>query len=243
MENNLTKKERRELKRAGKESELGKARQKSLLKKVVLWSSAAVLLGGGVFGAIKLASSVPAETSSILASAVSPTDWTKGNSSSKVILVEYSDFQCPACAAYYPMLKEFNKNFGDKIQFVYRHFPLPSHKNSRPASYAAEAAGKQGKFWEIHDLIFENQQSWSGKSNPEENFTAYAKTLGLGMDKFQADVNSKEVKEKVDNDYQSGLQSVVTYTPTFFLNGEKIQNPRNYDEFKALIEKTLGSNL
>lgn len=241
MEENLTKKEKRELRREAKNEELGKTLKKTLIKKIVLWSAATVLLGSGLFTAIKFGSRAPIDTPSILASAVSPTDQVKGNRESKIILVEYSDFQCPACGAYYPMLKELNKNFGDKIQFVYRQFPLPSHKNARPAAYTSETAGLQGKFWEMHDMIFENQKSWSEKSGASENFLDYAKTIGLDIEKFQNDLNSITVKEKVENDYQSGIQSGVTYTPTFFLNGKKIQNPQSYDEFRNIIEKAVNS--
>lgn len=212
------------------------------MKRLILWSCAALVLGGGGFTAIKLGSLASIDTPSILASAVSPTDQVKGNAESKVILVEYGDFQCPACGAYYPMLKELSKNFGDKIQFVYRQFPLPSHKNARPAAYASEAAELQGKFWEMHDLIFENQKLWSEKSDASENFLDYAKTIGLDIEKFQNDLNSNDVKEKAENDYQSGIESGVTYTPSFFLNGEKIQNPKNYDEFRSLIEEAVKSD-
>lgn len=164
----------------------------------------------------------------------------KGEATINATLVEYSDFQCPACAAYYPVLKQLNKDFEGKLRFVYRYFPLRNiHKNAEIASIAAEAAGRQNKFWEMHDLLFENQTEWSNLSDPREKFKEYAKFIGLDMEKFQNDLNSKEVKDKVEADYQNGLSLKVNATPTFFLNDQKISNPRTYEEFKIKIEEVL----
>ena len=220
----------------------------SSTKSTALWIIATLIVAVSVFAIVKIASKSSGETpetSTIPAnvSEVTDLDQTKGNKSSKIILVEYSDFQCPACAAYSPLVKQINNEMSEKILFVYRHFPLAQHKNARPAAYAAEAAGRQGKFWEMHDMIFENQLSWS-KSSPgeaEDTFGTYAEKLGLNMEQFKTDRESDEVEEKVDNDYKSGTSSGVPGTPAFFVNGKKLPNPRSYEEFKQLIEY-VGSN-
>lgn len=153
-------------------------------------------------------------------------DRTKGNENSKIELIEYSDFQCPACGAYYPYVKQITEEFLGQVRFAYRHFPLRQHKNAELAGRAAEAAGKQNKFWEMHDLLFENQQTWSNSDKAEDIFTAFAAKLDLNVEKFGADINSKEVKDKIADDLKSGLSIRVNATPTFILNG-KMLNPNS----------------
>ena len=237
----LTKKEKRELKRQEKLGAKERNVKTRLLKRVVIWGAAFLLLGGAVAGVFYLDSAEPSQPA-LLLDAVSPTDWTKGGKESKVTLIEYSDFQCPACGHYYPLVKQLAQEFGDKIQFAYRHFPLPSHKNAELAARAAEAGGAQNKFWEMHDMIFEHQGEWSEKSAGDARniFRQYAEKLGLDTARFESDLDSDAVENKVENDRQSGLRSKVNSTPTFFLNGQKIQNPRSYDEFKSLISEALA---
>ncbi|MEK7568190.1 MAG: thioredoxin domain-containing protein [Patescibacteria group bacterium] len=177
-----------------------------------------------------------------LIDAVSQLDYSKGNREAAVILVEYSDFQCPACAAYYPLVKQLSEEFGDKAVFVYRHFPLSQHQNAEFAAIAAEAAGRQGKFWEMHDLIFNNQNEWakSAKWSVEDIFIKYAEKLNLDLEKFKADLDLKEIKQKVSKDLESGVNAKVNGTPTFFLNGKKLSTPRSYEEFKEIIELIIN---
>jgi len=241
ISNNLTKKERKELKKEEKFRALQEEKRKKMTKRVALWAGILVLLGGGIFGMVRLASRSPSPASPPLSSvgAISESDWFLGSKNSKVALIEYSDFQCPACKYYHSFIKDLNYEFGEKITFAYRHFPLPQHENAKPASYAAEAAGKQGKFWEMHDLIFENQDRWSSEENTEDLFVNYASGLGLDIEQFKKDIGSETIIDKVNNDFQSGQQARISGTPTFFLNGKKIDNPRDYDEFKKLIEDAL----
>lgn len=208
------------------------------MKKLLIWVAIIVGLVGATWGMAKLAST-PNGRPATLASAVSDSDWVKGNKNASVVLVEYSDLQCPACAAYAPLVNRLTEEFGDSIAFVYRHFPLPQHKQAELAAIAAEAAGKQGKFWEMLDLMFINQTEWADKSDAREKFLAYAQSLDLEMGQFEADLDSPELKKKVEDQYLSGV-AAVTYTPTFFLNGEKISNPRSYDEFRELILQKLN---
>ena len=235
--NNLSRKERRELKRQEKTAEFAREAKNKTIRRMALWGSVAVVLCGAVFGAVKFAAS-PANNN-LMASAldtISGNDWFLGDKNSKITLIEYSDFQCPACASYYPLVKQLNKELGNKILFVYSHFPLKqTHKNAEPAAWAAETAGKQGKFWGMHDMIFENQKVWSDQKNAEELFIKYAGELSLDIAKFKEDFGSKEVKEKVESDYQSGLRAGVNATPTFFLNGKQMQNPRSYEELKNTV--------
>jgi len=177
-----------------------------------------------------------------LAELFMPSDQVKGSTEASITIVEYSDFQCPACAAYYPIVKQLTSEYGDRVKFVYRHFPLSQiHANAERAAHAAEAAGIQGKFWEMHDMLFENQKVWAESSNPDELFIGYAVSLGIDQGVFEKALDSKEVKEKVTKDYLSGMRARINGTPTFFLNSKQIQNPRNYDEFKALIEALSGA--
>lgn len=171
---------------------------------------------------------------SLSVNAIVASDQIKGNPEAKTVLMEYSDFQCPACGAYSPIVKQIVEESKDKIVFAYRHFPLSQHRNAEAAALAAEAAGKQNKFWEIHDLIFEKQADWSESRNAEELFIKYAAELNLNIGQFKNDLILKEIKDKVKNDLRSGEEAGVNATPTFFLNGKKIA-PRSYEEFKQLI--------
>ncbi|MDP2696359.1 MAG: thioredoxin domain-containing protein [bacterium] len=239
---NLSKQEKYEAKRARRELEAGRRRQGRLVKRISLWAFVGVLVVGAVFGLANLGE-VGSGGGAILMDAVAPSDWVKGNAVASVTLIEYSDFQCPACGTYYSLVQQLNEEFGDRIQFVYRHFPLRQiHANAELAARAAEAAGRQGKFWEMHDLIFENQRSWSDQSSAEDVFVSYAETLELNIKQFRSDIDDGEIKGKVSDDYSSGIRSGVDSTPTFFLNGVKIQNPRAYEEFRNVIEQALASN-
>ncbi len=175
--------------------------------------------------------------------AADPERWAKGApvASTTVKIVEFSDFQCPACGAYYPILKKLTEEYGDRITFIYRHFPLRRiHRNADASAAAAEAAGLQGKFWEMHNMIFDNQKSWSEERNPDDIFAGYANAIGLDKERFLADYESEAVADRIDADYEDGLALRVNSTPTFFVNGVKIQNPRGYDAFKALIDAELS---
>ncbi len=164
-----------------------------------------------------------------------------GQADSKVTLVEYADFECPACGQEYPIIKNLEAAYGDKVRFVYRNFPIPGHVNGIPAAYAAGAAGLQGKFFEMENLLFTNQADWStvDSATLATILDGYAKSLGLDMGKFHSDMSSDAVKAKIDKDAQSGVKAGVDSTPTFFLNGVEIQS-RSYAEFKGKLDQVLG---
>ncbi len=186
-----------------------------------------------VFGLVRLFSNLPS-------SYETTKDWVKGEGEVKATLIEYSDLQCPACKAYYPVVKQLEMDLGEKVRFIYRHFPLRQHLNSKIAAYAAEAAGKQDRFWQMHDLLFENQEKWAEEKNPRDIFVEYARSLNLDIEKFKNDLDSKETRQKVEADLQSGLESGVNATPTFFLNGVKLQNPGSYEEFKNILNEEIS---
>jgi len=210
--------------------------------KIILWAIIAVVVIGSIFGIVKLASKSQTAGSDNLAitiSAINDNENIKGDKEALATLIEYSDFQCPACGSYYPILKKVTEDLSAKVRFAYRHFPLPQHKNAKLAATVAEAAGKQGKFWEMHDLIFQNQSDWSEEKNAAILFAKYAQDIGLDLARFQTDVASDDIKAKIENDYKSGVKAGVDSTPSFFLNGKKIANPRNYDEFKNYIGQAI----
>lgn len=241
-QDNLSKKERQELKKEEKNNRQEQERNKKRMSSIILWSFITLFVGGTIGAMIFLASKEKGpEFVGGSVKAADETDWVKGAAlnEAKIILTEYADFECPACASYHPTLKQLASEFKN-VSFVYRHFPLTQHKNARPAAQAAEAAGAQGKFWEMHDLIFENQSIWSRSTSAEDAFTAYAERLGLDMVKYKADYASAKTKTKIASDYQSGA-SQVDGTPSFFLNNQKIQNPRNYAEFKNILQQAGGT--
>jgi protein-disulfide isomerase len=207
-------------------------------KRISLWVGSMALVVLSVWCVVALNK---ASQGSVLGEQVSSTDRTFGNPQGIVELVEYSDFQCPACAAASPKVSQLMVDYKDQIKFVYRHFPLKQiHPNAEPAAKAAEAAGVQGKFMEMADALFKNQDRWKNSPNPTGLFTDYAKELGLDTDKFQKDMRSADIETKIERDYQSGVQTGVNSTPTFFLNGKKIATPATYEGFAQLIQEAIN---
>ncbi len=155
-----------------------------------------------------------------------PTNHIKGTNTTGVTLLEYGDFQCPACAAYYPIIEQVVADYSDRITFQFRHFPLISiHKNAFGASRAAEAAGKQDKFWEMYSKLFGNQQAWQDLNNPNEVFDTYAQQIGLDVDQYKSDFRSSSVSGAINADMKAGTEKDVSSTPTFFINGDLVQTP------------------
>lgn len=161
-------------------------------------------------------------------------DHYKGNPDAPLVLVEYGDFECPDCGQAHPILKEAMEELSDKVCLVFRNMPLdqlyPIHPHATIAAQGAQAASLQGKFWEMHDLLFQNQEGLS-----EEKIVELAESLNLNMEQFEEDFASAEVAEQVENDLNSGKDNGVTSTPTFFLNGEKIENSRDYSALLQLL--------
>ncbi|MCA9391575.1 thioredoxin domain-containing protein [candidate division WWE3 bacterium] len=146
----------------------------------------------------------------------------EGNPDASNTIVEFSDFQCPACAAAAPLMRSFMEKYGDQVKLEYRHFPLPQHTNSNFASYAAEAAGNQGKFWEAFDWLFANQSVWEEADvNAEYYYEKFNAAFELDHDQFVADFASTDVQQRVADDKSAANSLGVNSTPTFFINGQK----------------------
>ncbi|KKQ53119.1 MAG: Protein-disulfide isomerase [Candidatus Woesebacteria bacterium GW2011_GWB1_39_10b] len=237
-EEKLTKRQRRELARQEKREEREKQANFSKIKKLLLLFIPLFLL---IYVGYKSYNFLKEPTPDVLSEVieVADTDWVKGRYQAAVILIEYGDFQCPACADYYPIVKRLSEEFPENLKVVYRHYPLIAiHNKAYDASRASEAAGRQGKFWEMHDFLYEKQVDWANAGNNKDLFIEYAKQLELDEEKFKSDFDSKEIEDKINNDLASGNSLGVNATPTFFLNGSKVQ-PRGYEEFKKLVEDQI----
>jgi protein-disulfide isomerase len=148
---------------------------------------------------------------------VNEKDHSEGTAEATIELVEYGDYECPHCGAAYPVIKEIQAAFGSQICFVFRHFPLAEiHPFAVAAAVAAEAAGMQQKFWDMHNMIFENQSSL-----PNGGLQRMAETIGLDMEIFESDLELDVLQAKVEADFESGVRSGVNGTPSFFINGNK----------------------
>jgi protein-disulfide isomerase len=178
-----------------------------------------------------------------------PSNHLRGDTSSKVTFVEYGDFQCPACEAYYPLVEQAYDKYKDKVSFQFRSFPITSaHPHAVAAHRAAEAADKQGKYWEMYHKLYDNQPTWSpqGTSLPDAQvssmFEQYAKEIGLNIDQYNADRQSSAVNDIIQADAKEGSKLGVTGTPTFFINGKKHETSeiRDQDGLNKLIEAALA---
>ncbi|MBI4038038.1 thioredoxin domain-containing protein [Candidatus Daviesbacteria bacterium] len=200
-----------------------------------------IILGGGLILATKGQSS----DSKTVGSKVYSIDYSKGqkigSDSAKVKLVEFSDFQCPACAAAEPFVRQIRDTYPDEVLFVYRHFPLSQHQNARKAATVAEAAGEQGKFWQMDDKLFETQSQWENLPNPDTFFIDLAKQLGVDEKEIQEALSKDPYKQKVDEDVAEGISLGVNSTPTFFLNGRKL-DLRTFNDIRVAVESELQKN-
>jgi len=153
----------------------------------------------------------------------------------KVTIVDFSEFQCPFCRRVLPTIEEIKKIYGDSIKIVWKHRPLPFHANAFPAAEAAEAAREQGKFWEMHDLLFQNQTSLTSSK-----FEELATTLGLDLDKFKASIEEHRNKSRIEEDSNLAVSAGASGTPTFFINGRKIVGALPLTSFKSVINEELN---
>ena len=169
------------------------------------------------------------EGASGLTMSVSERDHMQGPADAPLTLVEYGDYQCPYCGAAYPVVKRLQKTLGNKLRFVFRNFPLPqAHPYAMAAAEAAEAAAILGKFWPMHDMIYENQEELSPESLAE-----WAHELGLADDKLEKALEAPEIDKRLKEDRSSGIRSGVNGTPTFYINGYRYEGPPDYDSLLA----------
>ena len=160
----------------------------------------------------------------------------QGPASAPIELVEFSDFQCPFCLRAHPTVKQVLSTYGDKIRFVYRNYPLPSHPNARPAAEAAQCANEQGKFWAYHDRLFADPAKLS-----DADLKTSAAELGMDAAKFNACFDSHKYKTRIDTDLQAGNAAGVNGTPAFFINGRLLSGAQPYEEFKRVIDEELAA--
>lgn len=166
----------------------------------------------------------------------------KGNENAPVILTEYSDFQCPACAAFQPVVNDILSQYPEDLKLEYKHFPLPIHALAEPAARAAEAAGQQDAFFAYHDLLFTNQAAWSNTANPTALFFKYAADLGLDVDLFKRHYNSSALRDRVKADSTEARSLSLSGTPTFFLNGQRM-NIETYEDFHNQIKAAINPDV
>lgn len=159
-----------------------------------------------------------------------------------VILTEFADIQCPACKQYHPIMASVLDLYPDTVVLNFKHFPISSiHPNALPSALASEAAGKQGKFFEMLDILYERQEAWSNLPDPKSLFSQYATEIGLNQEQFNKDITDQELAQKIEAQRTEGINAGVNSTPSFFINGVKIQNPSDISGFQAAIDAALSA--
>lgn len=216
----------------------------SFIKKNI-WGIGFIVVLGGALLSMWFAnnnSNIPSPTGTAQETAditITADDNIKGPATAKVTLVEFSDFQCPACKAYAPVIDELLTQFPNDLRLVHKFFPLKTiHFRAMASAQAAEAAGRQGKFFEMSEILFENQEIWS-KESGFASFEKYANDLSLDISKFKEDYDSDSVKDKINVQLKEGIDFNVNGTPTIYMNGKKIPNPNSFEQFKQLIEAEI----
>jgi protein-disulfide isomerase len=166
----------------------------------------------------------------------------KGSANSPVVIEEFADFQCPTCAVVHPKMNELSAKYGSRVKFIYRNFPLTTiHPNAYGAAVAAEAAGQQGKFWQMQDLLFRNQTQWANSQNAKQQFEDYAKKIGLDVEQFSNDMLGTRTKQRVDFDIQRGRALSLSSTPTVLINGTPVPfQQMEVDQMSTLIDAELA---
>lgn len=169
---------------------------------------------------------------------VSGRDHMLGPANAPATLLEYGDYECPHCGAVYPVVEALREGLGDLLRFIYRHFPLSEvHPHAQLAAEAAEAAGAQGKFWDMHDALFKHQDALDSA-----HLIRYAETIGLDTDAFRRDLETHAHAGRVREDFMSGVRSGVNGTPTFFINGLRYDGSRDFERMFAAITEVAEAN-
>lgn len=252
MAEGLTKKQLKELRRLEKHQSQ-QVEQKSNTTKWIAISVVSALFLALFIGTIFVAKNKEDKQAEIQAQFATPrnvrtasTTKTEATNSAMaanaITITEYADLQCPACQYHHPIVKELLAAYPDKVKLAFKHYPLSAaHPNAMDAAIAAEAAGRQGKFFQMVDMMYERQNAWAGLPDPKAKFVEYAKELGLDIDKFNADLKDKELESLVNKDREEGINNGVNATPTFFIGNERINIPNGLDEFKKLVDERLSS--
>jgi protein-disulfide isomerase len=177
-------------------------------------------------------------TESSHAAPVTSADITFGPADAKLTVIEYSDFQCPYCAQYARWLERLREKYADRVRFVYRFHPLPDHKWAKTAAKVAYAAYMQGKFWQMHDLLYQKQPEWEATADPLPLFDSYARGLGLDMRQFRDDADSRSTADVIERQAAEGKRAGVDGTP-WFVVGDRSVLPRSLEQFDKVIRESL----
>jgi len=165
----------------------------------------------------------------------------RGNPDAPVTLEEFGDFQCPPCRSFVAFTEQLLKEYDSRLRIVFRHFPLSAHEHALEASLAAEAAGLQGHFWEMYDVLYQEQAAWSKAPNARELFESYAGTIGLNVDQFKKDMDGEQAKERVESDQARGQSLGINLTPTIYINGQPVDaKDKNPEGVRAEINAALA---
>jgi len=191
---------------------------------------------------IRLSSSVPQRPASSIKPGADPPHML-GATDARVMLEEFGDFECQPCGLLHPTIRAMKREFGPKVVIVFREFPLVAkHSHALAAAQAAEAAGLQGKFWEMHDLLYENQKSWHDAADVGPIFEDYARRIGLALDQFQRNISGGIVDQRIALDKERGHSIGINSTPTVFLNGREVPlESLATDKLRELIKSQIGS--
>ncbi|MBI2051386.1 thioredoxin domain-containing protein [Candidatus Roizmanbacteria bacterium] len=226
------------------EQNLKQQARKEIYKKMTVWGGILLLCIVGLAGLVMFAgkststNQTPVELSTL--PAPKSTDIIVGDKNAKVVITEYADFQCPACAANNPITNRVLEEYKGKVKLVYRFFPLRGiHKNALISAQAAYASWRLGKFEEMKDMLYENQSSWENLGDPSETFVNYAKDLGLNENEFKALMTSDEAKKAVESGEKESLGLGLNSTPSFFIGNKRFQL-QGFDGFKKVIDEELS---
>jgi len=203
-----------------------------------LWAGSSLVLILGALAIVVFTGGPSTETATATLPQVTATDITYGPEGAPVVVVEYSDFQCEACARFAPMLAALRAKYGDRVRFVSRFFPLINHPYGMLSAQVAYAASLQSKFWEMQDLLYERQSEWSDAPDAYPYFKGYAKGLGLDMSRFRNDLNAQTTKDFITRQMAEGTDAGVNHTPWFVVNGTVLV-PNDIADFEALIDAGL----
>ncbi len=202
-------------------------------KWILIIVAVVVILIGGLWFLNRTIKTAPADATVL----VRDDSQRKGSENAEVTIVEFGDFQCPSCATVEPIIKQTLAQYSeDQVAFVFRNFPLSQHQFAILSAETAEIAGDQGKYWEMHDLLYERQNEWSLTANPRDLFIGYAKTLGLDTEKFTADLDAEKYNDKIDRDVADGVSLGINATPTIYVNGVKIMIQNDHTLSDAINE-------
>lgn len=208
-----------------------KAPETSSNRSIIVYILIGIIIALGIFGSVKIAGGIKTQSKSVINEAREGRP-SKGIVDAPILIVEYADFECPYSKVEAPVVKQMLAQYGGKVRFEYRHLPIfGKHKGATPASIASECAFKQGKFWEYHDLLFENQSKFD-----TANLVRYGRELGLNINEFMNCYSTSAPLEQIQKEYMEGVRATIGGTPTFFVNGTKIEGALSLADWQRILK-------